>query len=125
MLTEALENELYSLLGSLIKEARNNADIKQELLADYLGLSRVSISNIENGKQNIQVHTLLEVAKYLGVNVSDFLEPLNKLLVNNVSSSEEKKIIKGAEHPKQLEGVKSEEAEKIKEFINFLKIKKG
>ena len=54
MLTEAVQDALYVKLGELIRTARDNENIKQELLAEYLDLSRVSISNIENGKQKIR-----------------------------------------------------------------------
>lgn len=113
---------LYEHLGDLIKTAREEQNVKQELLAEFLDLSRVSISNIEKGKQKIQVHTLLEVAKYLHKDVAEFLHPLNHLLVDTVSPEEEQRISSGLKSP-IITDQKLDDGAKVKEFVNFLKTK--
>ena len=113
---------LYERLGDLIKTAREEQNVKQELLAEFLDLSRVSISNIEKGKQKIQVHTLLEVAKYLHKDVAEFLHPLNNLLVDTVSPEEEQRIFSGLKSP-IITCQRLDDGTKIKEFVNFLKTK--
>lgn len=45
----------------------------QERLARAVNLSRVSISNIEKGRQNFLVHTLWEIARTLGTHPSELL----------------------------------------------------
>lgn len=41
--------------------------MNQDQLAELVGLSRASISNIENGRQPITVQTLWKIAQALGV----------------------------------------------------------
>lgn len=122
MLTNEKLDALYERLGELIKTAREQADIKQELLADYLDLSRVSISNIEKGKQKIQIHTLLELAKYLQKDITTFLYPLNDLLADIVTDKEEKRISSALEFPAAADK-QTDDGTKVKEFVNFLKSK--
>lgn len=57
----------YEAIGQLIRAARLNAGLTQEALASQLGLTRTSITNIEVGRQRIQVHMLLDIAARLGV----------------------------------------------------------
>ena len=123
LLTKELQQSIYEQLGEKIKQARENAEIKQELLAKYVNLSRVSISNIEKGKQNIQLHTLLELSKYLRINLSQLLDPLSDLLIDTVSVKQEKRIQTGLDSPKASEKKVEAGTIKVKEFVNFLKSK--
>lgn len=57
-----------------IKSLREKKGISQEKLAEMTGLSRVSISNLENGKTlEVKVSTLRKIALALGVSVEFFL----------------------------------------------------
>lgn len=117
MLSDETQKAIYTKLGECIKQYRMEADIKQDLLASYIGLTRVSVVNIEQGKQKVQIHTLLEIAKYLQIPVSLLLEPLNELMIDEVNSKLEKRIIK------ELNSDKPKDIDKIKEFVNFAKAK--
>ena len=128
LLTDQKQTKLYERLGELIRVAREKAEFKQESLADYLDLSRVSISNIEKGKQKIQIHSLLEVAKYLQTDITTFLSPLKEFLLDEVTDEEQKRISKGLGFPgipDEFTDSKSEtdSGAKVKEFVNFLKSK--
>jgi transcriptional regulator with XRE-family HTH domain len=57
--------EFYSTLGARICEARKAARLTQEQVADQVGLARTSITNIEKGRQPVQVHLLVELAHVL------------------------------------------------------------
>lgn len=60
---ENMENKL--------KEMRESKDLSQEELAEKSGVSRTTISNIENGKQVIlKTKTLIDLADALGTKVS-------------------------------------------------------
>lgn len=50
-------------IGNLIKLYRRREKISQQELADKLGLSRVTIQNLESGK-NFTIDTLLKVLQY-------------------------------------------------------------
>lgn len=54
---------VYESLGRRIRAARLRAGISQDELARRVRLTRTSITNIERGRQQIQVHTLYAIAK--------------------------------------------------------------
>lgn len=61
------EDALYQLLGDRIREVRASTDFSQGSLARDLGVHRVSIVNIEKGKQRAPLHLLWRIAEKLGV----------------------------------------------------------
>jgi transcriptional regulator with XRE-family HTH domain len=72
-----VEHQLYVQLGKLVRAKRDQADLTQGQLAERIGLTRTSISNIENGRQKIQLHTLYALATALGVPVEILLPPVD------------------------------------------------
>ena len=54
-------------LGLKIKERRNTLSMTQSQLADYAGLSVVTLSQIESGKANPSFETLNEIFHYLNL----------------------------------------------------------
>jgi DNA-binding XRE family transcriptional regulator len=67
------QDRFYMLLGSLIREHRVNANLKQETFASFLKLSRASIVNIEKGRQHPSMHLIFEIANVLNIHVSELL----------------------------------------------------
>jgi transcriptional regulator with XRE-family HTH domain len=63
----------YRQFGQLVSQARRTRGISQEMLADELGLSRTSITNIEKGRQPIQLHSLYLIARLLAVELKELL----------------------------------------------------
>jgi DNA-binding XRE family transcriptional regulator len=61
------EQELYTAVGIRIRKARQSLSMRQEDLRRAAGLTRTSITNIENGHQKVLLHTLLAIARTLGV----------------------------------------------------------
>jgi len=63
------EKQFYQRLGRLVFRARTRPDgrISQAALALALGLSRTSVTNIERGRQPVQLYTLYKIAEILGV----------------------------------------------------------
>ena len=117
MLSKTEEQAFNKLVGKLIKDAREIAGVKQETLSAYLGFkSRISITNIESGKQNIQLTTLAEISDYLRVPINSLIPPLESIK-KNVSKKFVRNIGK--------EGVADFDSfEKIKDFIRFTASKK-
>lgn len=64
---------LYAEIGRRIYKARKELGMSQEELASYVSLTRTSITNIEKGRQKLLVHTLIEIAKALKVEVTTLL----------------------------------------------------
>lgn len=84
--------EVYGAIGELVANRRNELGISQASLAQAVGLTRTSISNIEQGRQRMLIHTLLDIAVALSVKPAELLpenqgvEPIN--ISRNVSASE-------------------------------------
>lgn len=60
-------DRLYRMIGDRIREARERNNVRQAALATKLALSRVSIVNIEKGRQRPPVHVLWQIAEELGI----------------------------------------------------------
>lgn len=76
--TDQEKTVFYSKIGENIKAAREKRDMKQHVLAEMLGLSRVSVVNIEKGRQHVTLHALWQIATLLNTNFSDFTEGLDQ-----------------------------------------------
>ena len=61
------DDALYALLGDRVKNARVAAKLSQDQLAKKLGLHRVSVVNIEKGRQRPPLHVLSHFARELKV----------------------------------------------------------
>lgn len=73
MRAKAADQLFYRQFGQLLAEVRRKKGISQEFLADELGLSRTSITNIEKGRQPIQLHSLYRIARLLEVELKELL----------------------------------------------------
>lgn len=49
------------IVGEMLKEARKEANLTQEQLAEKAGTKKSYISKLENGKGNIQLSTLIRI----------------------------------------------------------------
>ena len=54
-----------------LEEIRKQKGIKQEELADAMGVSRQTISSLENGRYNPSVILAIKLARYFSMNVED------------------------------------------------------
>ncbi|PKM43723.1 MAG: transcriptional regulator [Gammaproteobacteria bacterium HGW-Gammaproteobacteria-1] len=63
-----------SLAATLAKNLRNRrGDLTQEQFARKLGISRPTLTRLENGAQNTTIKTLDQIAKSLKCDVGDLL----------------------------------------------------
>lgn len=69
----ATEDAFYARLGRRIANLRKAAAMTQQELGDAVGLSRTSITNIEKGRQSLQVFTLQRIATHLRVSMHALL----------------------------------------------------
>ena len=70
-------DNFYKKLGTKIKNIREQTGLSQEKLADLLGISRVSLSQVENGERKISVEEIAILAKVFNLS-SDLLLDLEK-----------------------------------------------
>lgn len=64
---------MYKDFGKRVRAYRTITQKKQEDLAEAVGLTRVSITNIELGRQRPPLHTIIAIAHALGVTAVDLL----------------------------------------------------
>lgn len=64
--------------GKKIKEFRNLAGIKQDLLAVHAGISRPAVTNIETGRCSMSFTILTAICSILGCEYADVLPPIPK-----------------------------------------------
>ncbi len=65
--------QIYKMIGERIRHERQKRNLTQDQLATAVGLNRASITNVENGRQKILVHTLVQIADSLGTSPARFL----------------------------------------------------
>lgn len=68
-------DKFYNHIGKNIKTIRNSKNLRQEDLANMVGLSRTSIVNIEKGRQKLLLHTLVDIANALSTDIMSILSP--------------------------------------------------
>lgn len=61
-------------IGEKIRQERISRLIKQETLGKSVNLTKSEISRIENGKREVKISKLIEIAKVIGINPSVFFE---------------------------------------------------
>lgn len=61
------ENSQMFIISEMLKEARKEANLTQEQLADKTGTKKSYISKLENGKGNVQLSTLIRIFE-IGLN---------------------------------------------------------
>jgi len=64
---------VYKEFGSRLREAREAAGLRQETVAERVGLSRASIANIEGARQRFPLHVAYALAEAVNVPVSELL----------------------------------------------------
>lgn len=72
-MTQSNKEDFYILVGKAIRDARLNAGLNQETLADKINMSRASIVNIEKGRQNPPLYLLWQFSELLKVPITDLL----------------------------------------------------
>ncbi len=69
------ENAQYFIISEMLKEARKEANMTQEQLADKVGTKKSYISRLENGKCDIQISTLYRIFEFgLGKKINLVIE---------------------------------------------------
>lgn len=66
-------NPFYKHIGLTLRAARESLGMTQGELANVVGLSRTSLTNIELGRQRILVDQLAELANALHISVSSLI----------------------------------------------------
>jgi transcriptional regulator with XRE-family HTH domain len=76
---------IYEAFGQMVAKWRLDAGLKQGAFAKRIGLSRTSVTNIERGRQAVNLHTVYLMAETLGRDVTDLLPASPTTLVTRSS----------------------------------------
>ena len=71
MLIQELNQEMKEL-HIIIRDLREDRDLKQKTVAEYLGISQQTYSNYENGRRDIPLWAVLKLSEYYKVS-TDYL----------------------------------------------------
>jgi DNA-binding XRE family transcriptional regulator len=102
-MTAAERKKFYKFVGEKIRDARKNKGYKQEMFAKSLRLSRVSIVNIEKGRQRPSAHLLFDIAKTLNIELVSLYPPVQdtigvakdyKNIINKEFAAKEEQVSK-------------------------------
>jgi transcriptional regulator with XRE-family HTH domain len=97
----------YARVGKLIREARKRRGVTQEGLATLVSLSRTSLTNIERGRQKVQLHTLCRLAASLELTPDSLLPkdvPELPEAVASHSKSHQGQVAQAQPHPRRKSG---------------------
>ena len=79
-------------IGKRVAEARTQAGMKQEMLAEKLGISASALSRLETGRDMVSLQRLLDIANILNVGLQDLLRDLFVYSAEEESVSNELKM---------------------------------
>jgi len=68
---------IYEALGRAIRTQRERREMTQGVLAERVGLSRASITNIELGRQSVLVDQLFRFAEALSMSPAELLSAVS------------------------------------------------
>jgi transcriptional regulator with XRE-family HTH domain len=68
---------LYAEFGSKVRQKRLEAGLRQSEVAERVGLTRASISNLEAGRQRPLLHQVYELARTLHTDLHDLLPTID------------------------------------------------
>ena len=74
-------DEFHIKIAEAVKLHRKKARLSQKSLADYAGIGKTAVYDIEHGKPSIQVNTLLKVLNVLNIR----LQIQTRLTLNEVN----------------------------------------
>jgi transcriptional regulator with XRE-family HTH domain len=101
---------VYEELGQRIRARRVERGLSQSKLAEYVELTRTSISNIENGRQHLPLHTLYRFADVLGCRPHDLLpdvqlvrpQPVEEALASVAGREDVKRFLEKVRQKKRV-----------------------
>ena len=107
-------------IGQRTAELRRRAGISQQRLAEMLGVSRTTITQIENGKRKVSVDELEKLSEIFNLSMDNLLSSKEEPEVILVEKQEEKKM----ESPIRI-NVPQRNLEKFKEVLLYILNKVG
>ncbi len=117
---ESEEPRIMIELGQRTAELRKRAGISQQRLAEMMGVSRTTITQIENGKRKVSADELVRLSEIYNLSVDNMLSSKEEPEVIFAEKQEEKKM----ESPIRI-NVPQRNFEKFKEVLLYILNKVG
>jgi DNA-binding XRE family transcriptional regulator len=76
------KEEMIKYVGNKVKEMRKASKLNQVQIADYLGISRVNLTNIENGNNGTSFVSIYKLCCLFGCQLSDIFPPIVKVAIS-------------------------------------------
>ena len=108
-------------IGTKLKKIREQKRFSQREIADRLGISQKTYSNIESDKSNITIDKLAELSKILEFDAIDLLKE-NDIIFHQKNEKESfNGIIHHHAYPKELIEQYKAQIQQLKEMVQLLK----
>lgn len=111
----------YNKMGTKIKKIREHLNLSQERVAEFLGISRITISQIENGQRKITAEEIAKLSRIFNMS-SDVLLDLEKDIEVILST---KTKTKQKENQEIRISVPQKNLDKFKEILLYILTKVG
>jgi len=69
-----VKDEQLAKFGQKVRVLRKNRNLSQEAFADLAGIDRSYMGHIERGEKNVTLSKIYQIAKALGVEVSELFQ---------------------------------------------------
>ena len=79
------DEKLLRAFGLAVRQAREQKDVSQDVLAELAGLHRTYIGSVERGERNLTLKNISAIALALGKTGSGLLERAETLAGNSVN----------------------------------------
>lgn len=71
--------KLLQYMGETIRAKRQASGITGQQLADFVGLTRTSILNVEAGRHQLQIDTIFKICGLLKCQINDLFPPVDAI----------------------------------------------
>ena len=79
MIDERLSDRVNAIFGQKLAKARKSRSLTQKELANLVGVSRVTVANMEGAKQNVQLAQVYSIAQALDISSNELLPNSSEL----------------------------------------------
>ena len=108
-------------LREIIRDLREDNDIKQKVIASYLGISQQTYSNYENGRREIPTWAVIALAKYYKVSTDYLLGADTSYLGNTNLKNPYLDNITMHDVMYDIQKLKRDERKDLLKYIQYLK----
>lgn len=108
-------------LRTVIRDLREDSDIKQKAIAEYLGVSQQTYSNYENGHREIPLWVVVQLSKYYKVSTDYLLGADSGYLGNTNLSGKYLGDITMHDVVYDLQKLNAKDRRDLLKYIKFLK----